>query len=387
MDTIISDQLTPIELSIDQIYLDPNNPRFIDDNWRTVVDDKIDQASVQSKAHDKMMERSFNVDKLRANMEINGYLPIDRIIVREFKPEKYVVLEGNRRMTAAKLIQDMHEQGADISESVVQSLQHIPCVEYIGTDDRASWIFQGIRHITGIVGWSAYSKVKMLSERWEETGLTMTELGKQFGLSRYGAGQWIRAYKAYAQAKTESNYTREIDERAYPYFQELFGRSNIKLQEWLGWNNDNNVYRFENDDNLDRFLSWLYPKEDPEDGRELEDISGDWDKRRVGSVQQLRDISYLLRRDPQEFERFLYETELEEAVASARLKEADERREKRRELEHPDSKLLDSIDSLVKQLTYTPIHFKEDLVLKEKLSHGLSELEERIAFVKRNFDD
>ena len=33
MDGIISDQLSPIELNIEQIYLDPNNPRFVDDNW------------------------------------------------------------------------------------------------------------------------------------------------------------------------------------------------------------------------------------------------------------------------------------------------------------------------------------------------------------------
>ena len=43
MDSKISEQLTPVELNIEQIYLDPNNPRFVDDNWRIVQDSKIDQ--------------------------------------------------------------------------------------------------------------------------------------------------------------------------------------------------------------------------------------------------------------------------------------------------------------------------------------------------------
>ena len=224
MDIIISDQLTPINLNVEDIYLDPNNPRFVGDDWRTIHDDEIDKENVQSDTR-KRMARFYNVEKLRMNMEVNGYLPIDRIIVRRFKLDKYVVLEGNRRITAAKQILSSHQPGSEVSEAVLQSLSSIPCLEYTGSDTEASWIFQGIRHITGIVGWSAYNKAKLLSERWDEDkGITLTEVGKQFGLSRYGAGQWIRGYRAFRQAKDESNYSREIDEKVYPYFQELFRR-------------------------------------------------------------------------------------------------------------------------------------------------------------------
>ncbi len=388
MDSKISEQLTPVELNIEQIYLDPNNPRFVDDNWRIVQDSKIDQPNVQLRARERMMARSFNVDKLRANMEINGYLPIDRVVVRRFSDDKYVVLEGNRRITAAKLILEIYEQGAQVSEPVLSSLKKIPCLEYVGTDSQASWILQGLRHITGIVGWSAFSKAKMLTERWEDGAQNMTELGNQFGLSRYGAAQWIRAYKAFIQAKTESNYTQEINKRAYPYFQELFGRSNVKLVEWLGWNNDSNVYRFENEDNLDHFLSWLYPKDDPEDGRDLDDIRGNWEERRVGNVQQLRDVSYLLRTDVQQFEGFLHGAELETAVAEAKVKEADERRERIRiKQDHPAERLLESMETLENQLADTPIRFKEDLDLRQKLLDKIRNLEDRLSKVKIHFGD
>ena len=383
MDIIISDQLTPINLNVADIYLDPNNPRFVGDDWRTIHDDEIDKENIQSDTR-KRMARFYNVEKLRMNMEVNGYLPIDRIIVRRFKLDKYVVLEGNRRITAAKQILSSHQPGSEVSKAVLQSLSSIPCLEYTGSDTEASWIFQGIRHITGIVGWSAYNKAKLLSERWDEDkGITLTEVGKQFGLSRYGAGQWIRGYRAFRQAKDESNYSREIDEKVYPYFQELFGRSNPPLREWLGWNE--NEYKFENELHLDEFLSWIYPKEDPGDGQDIDDLLGEWDKRIIGNVQRLRDISYLLRNNPQEFQRFRSNNDLDTAISSARVKEAAEKLEGERQ---PAKKLLQSMDDLIKRLGDTPtIRFDKDDELKKALLGKLESLQNAVADVKNAFSD
>src|SRR3954451_2875597 len=95
--------LKTIAVPLERIYLDPNNPRFVGPNWVDVPDQEIDSEAVQEKTRLKLKEE-HGVDKLRMSMEANGYLPIDRIIVREFKPDKFVVLEGNRRICAAKLV-------------------------------------------------------------------------------------------------------------------------------------------------------------------------------------------------------------------------------------------------------------------------------------------
>ena len=43
-----------------------------------------------------------------------------------------------------------------------------------------------------------------------------------------------KGYYAFIQAAEESDYTQEIDERAYPYLQEIFSRSNRFLK--IGYN-------------------------------------------------------------------------------------------------------------------------------------------------------
>ena len=323
MNKIYAEQLSPRNIPIDSIYLDPNNPRFASDDFSEIGDDAIDRDEVQREALSRMV-RYHNVDKLRINMEENGYLPIDRIIVRQFKEDMYVVLEGNRRITAAKQLLDLYRKDALTDEDVKKSLETIPCLEYTGSEPKAAWLFQGIRHISGIAEWSAYSKARLLSERREIEGKNLTEVGKQFGLTRYGAGQWIRGYKAFKQVKDGSNYYRELDDKAYTYFQEIFHRSNIPLREWLDWyeNDKENTFEFRNVQNLDEFLSWLYPKDDPEDGRDIDDLIGDWDRRVIPTARSLRDVSFLIRRATPQFEHFRSDRNLQSATAIARLQEA-----------------------------------------------------------------
>ena len=204
----IFQDLVPITIPLEFIFLDPNNPRFVGPKWQAIQDADIDNETTQENAR-VLLVRDYGVEKLRMNMEVNGYLPMDRVVVRKFKEEKYVVLEGNRRICAAKMIAPIGTDGAQVAQEVLDSVREIPCLEYVGTEADAAWIFQGLRHITGISEWSAYNKAKLLVEQMEREHLGLTEAGKRFGLSAFGAGQWVRGYYAFKQAREDSDYVRE----------------------------------------------------------------------------------------------------------------------------------------------------------------------------------
>lgn len=383
MDSIISDQLTPIELSIDQIYLDPNNPRFVDDAWMTILDERIDHENVQRNAQEKMI-KNHDVDKLRMNMEINGFLPIDQVIVREFKPDKFVVLEGNRRITAAKLIVDLECKGVAIDAKVMDSISTINCLLYTGTDNQAAWIFQGLRHITGIKPWSAYNKAKLMNELLQEEGKNLTQVGKQFGLSAFGAGQWIRGYNAFRQAKDDSEYSGDVKESSYTYFQELFGRSNLPLRQWMEWNDSK--YQFEDSLAFNEFLGWLYPKpneDEIDEDVDPDDVFGDWDNRRILTNRGLRDVSYLIKNATPQFEEFRIGENLTKSVASARLAEAQDEADSRR---RPALELLRSMDELTRELRNIPtLRFKNDDEMRDQLLEKLALLQASIQEISYEF--
>jgi hypothetical protein len=317
----ISQDLVPISIPLTKIYLDPNNPRFVTSDWQDIPETDVPLESVQEQARARLV-RSYGIDKLKMSMEVNGYLPIDRVVVRAIKNSEYVVLEGNRRICAAKLIGPIDSEGKNVSEEVLASFKEIPCLEYIGQESDASWIFQGLRHISGIVEWSAYNKAKLLVEQMESEHLGLTEVGRRFGLSPFGAGQWVRGFYAFKQAKQESDYIAEVEERSYLFFQELFSRSSIKVREWLEW--DEESHKFNNALNFNEFVSWIYPKPD---GDEAGTALGDFEKRRLLRRDDIRALAGLIESDEPSFQQFRTGQALPDVLAMAAAKELQRKAE------------------------------------------------------------
>lgn len=367
--------LTPLDLPLESIYLDPNNPRFTEAEWEYVPQSEWDRPDVQEKAQRRLVG-DFDVEKLRMNMEVNGYLPIDRVIVRKFGDEKYLVLEGNRRICAAKMIGEVALDGTSVAGSVLDSLKEIPCLVYTGTDQDAAWIFQGLRHISGVTEWSAFNKAKLLVEQMEKDSLNLTEVGKRFGLTAHGAGQWVRGYNAFSQARQSSDYINEVDERSYPYFQELFGRSSTPVREWLEW--DESKYEFANKLNFDEFISWLYPRGRGAEG-EAGSKKGDFDKRRIARRDDLRQIAGLMTTDKELFEQFRGGTDLETCYSLALTRKFEEEAKRRAD---PVLDLFVAVEQCVKIIRNVPYRAMKDESTRDKILSSLAELEAAINDVK-----
>ncbi len=373
-DPTLSQDLRSIDVPLGNIYLDPNNPRFVNSDWQSIPDKEIANKEIQEATQIRMV-RDFEVEKLRMNMEVNGYLPIDRVVVREFEKDKYVVLEGNRRICAAKMISDYTLSGAETSKAVKASLVSIPCLQYTGADREASWIFQGIRHIVGVVEWSAFNKAKLLVEQMESSGLSLSEVGQRFGLTSHGAGQWVRGYYAFQQARENSDYINEVDERAYPFFQELFGRTSVPVREWLEWNESE--YKFKNLLNFNEFIGWLYPKAaDNESGSAAK---GDWDKRRLSRRDDIRTLSYLMTEAPDYFSQFRNGSDLSHSYSAALAKKLEDDAKKNMDVV---SQVFEAIDLCSRTLKNIPLRLVKDHAHRNRLFAQLSDLESVITEIK-----
>lgn len=101
--------LESVQVKLDDLYLNPNNPRIIGKRRRQLVtDDRIIESKVQESILEEMKHEGLNdiIEKVKKM----GFLPIDRIVVRKIKnyPDKYLVLEGNRRTSSLKILKDEH---------------------------------------------------------------------------------------------------------------------------------------------------------------------------------------------------------------------------------------------------------------------------------------
>jgi len=208
----------------------------------------------------------------------------------------------------------------------------------------------------------------------EQEHLNLTDAGKRFGLSAFGAGQWVRGYYAFKQAREESDYVIEVDERSYPYFQELFSRSSAPVREWLGWKEEE--YKFKNLLNVNEFVGWLYPR--PADA-ETSDVLGNFDARRLSRRDDIRLVAFLLKGSEKYFQQFRNGQDLEGtyAIASAEIYQ-----QKLEEAADRVGAVFNAISACTKALDDIPHKVFTDKDLKAQLDAKIKDLETAIASVK-----
>lgn len=244
-------------LKLDSIYLDPNNPRFIDGQHDEVDDQRIVDPNIQKFTLSRM-EKDHDVESLKATIEQMGFLKINRIVVRELTPHPgcFVVVEGNRRMSACKSLMAQSNQGKNLDDEVLDSINNIEALVYTGLDPFISWELQGVNHLTGIRAWSPYNQAFHLVQKMENEGLTPRSVAKMFGLSASGAAKMIRAYYGLKQLLEDEDYGDRANNSHYSYFEEALGKPDVK--SWLEW--DDSSKKFKNTANLHKFYSWFLPE-------------------------------------------------------------------------------------------------------------------------------
>lgn len=271
------DKLEPIKVSLEDLYLDPNNPRFWSEAAkRPVSDKKTIEESVQNNTFRSISKHG--VEELFFSILRNGFLPLDRLVVRKLdvEEEAYVVLEGNRRLAALRELHNRIENDAidpddadeDYLEKIAESTQNVEVLLYEGEAGAdISWLLQGIRHISGIKEWQPAQRAKLVADQIDEKGLGLREVGQMFGLSAIAVGRLYRAFKGLEQMKADEEYSRKADNSYFSLFEEAY--RNQTVRKWLGWSDEES--EFTDLDNLRTFYAWISPDEENDDRRRLHD--------------------------------------------------------------------------------------------------------------------
>ncbi len=264
----IIEKLEPLKVNIDNILLDPNNPRFADIesnnifvNERRFAEPKIQDAAI------KKMKQNFDVDVLVNTIKEIGFLPIDKIIIREWSYgkecdiPKYVVIEGNRRITALKNIMEQYETGIiDLTDEQIDNFSNINVLLLRDADKEPflTTLIPGLRHVSGIKDWGPYQKSKLIYELREIQNLSSQESAEAMGLSILKANNLYRSYKVFTQMTEDEEYGDLINARMFSFAEETIKQKALK--DWLSW--DDKTKEILNKDNLNTLLSLFVVKDD-----------------------------------------------------------------------------------------------------------------------------
>lgn len=260
--------LSPVAVALSQLYLDPANPRLstVDDPegvGETAYNDCYAlEAATQNDLQEKLRADSNSFSDLINKIRSQGFLPIDRIVVRRAQcaetsvndAARYIVLEGNRRVAALKAIQSSPTVNL-LGQPIRSTLDPIEVLLYQGEDPQVAWKIQGLRHISGVREWGAFQRARYLHEMLEGQGLDIEDLHQTTGYRVSEVRRYVNAYIGFMQAH---GLRPEIIERDFSFFQEAIfagGAAGANLLKWLAW--DEEAKKFIDVSNLSTLLDLI----------------------------------------------------------------------------------------------------------------------------------
>lgn len=281
-----------LDIPIGKLQLDNQNPRLAQEY----------QGANQTKILRVLIDE-FDVEELAYSMAENGYFDEEPLVVvptklpQEYRANKFkgvdeyqsalkklvqdddvnfVVVEGNRRTAAAKLLMDSSlrvdmEVGIDFpkpkNEQVKDDLKIIPAIFYESRKDISPYL--GVRHIIGISKWEAYARAVFIARRIEDGLKTkskiderITEIQKQIGDRSDVIRKQYICFKLVEQAETDLGFDTANIKRKFSLV--TVALNQVAIREYLGVPSykeadlSKALVTTKKLDSLERVLTWIF---------------------------------------------------------------------------------------------------------------------------------
>jgi superfamily II DNA or RNA helicase len=258
-DTPPSSDIQEVEVETKFLVLDPNNPRFLTQQEEKIPLEKCLDQDVVIKTHKQMTSAdanafNFRINELKASIVTNGYRPVDRIFVRSIpNTDHYLVIEGNRRVTA---IREILESENPDHEPIKKQLQKIK-VAVITADLTEAELkakittILGIRHHGSLKKWSPFAQARNIYKHYKELQGDDTEfewdgessgIGEQvadaLSISAKEVKERLRVYRAMEQLEANLDFepNAKMNQRYYSVISDVLNRKQKGLNDYLPFN-------------------------------------------------------------------------------------------------------------------------------------------------------
>ena len=214
------------KLRTDSLHFDIANPRLCEFG--------ITESTPQNELLDKLWG-AMGAEEILLSIAASGFFPHEPLIVipKSKIPDEFVVVEGNRRLAAVRVIRDPEflkkyssTRLPNIREEIRAQLEELPCL--IVKSREEVWQFLGFKHVNGAAKWSSYAKAKFIAQVHHDYGLPIVEIAGQIGDTSKVAQKLYRAQMVIEQA--EKNKIFDLGDINAPrlYFSHLYNGLNLE---------------------------------------------------------------------------------------------------------------------------------------------------------------
>lgn len=276
-------------LSLNSLLLDENNPRF----------GLQEHGNGQEQILDHIVTK-FGVDDVLSSLAVNGYFESEPLVCRRVgDSDKFVVLEGNRRLAACLiLVKDQRAKDHEArttnfrklwAKSGSPSIDPVPAIVFEESEqEKVLLSYLGVRHIASSQPWDSYAKAAWVAQVVETGELDVESVAKMIGdqhrtISRLLQGYYVVQQLIEArQFKPQDSVRRgrgSVTEYPFSWVYTMLGYASV--QEFLQISADAAARRP------------IPPEKLSQGGLLLKSMFGDRSRGRNASVEDSRELSLL----------------------------------------------------------------------------------------------
>lgn len=257
-------------IDISKLKFDPENPR---------LPSKYNGMKDEMEIIDYML-RYGNIVELMKSIGETGYSDAEPLLVTKNNEGTYIVIEGNRRLAALKLLNNpdlakvKKKSIIEVLNEVKATPKEVPVIVYQERDDVLDYL--GYRHITGVKDWGSLEKARYLKQLYERhIGQNSKDiyriLAKMIGSRSDYVEKLICALFLYDEANDEAYYGSKINEEdiSFSFLTTALGYSAIidyiELTKELSYNKE----KFED------IFTWLFNEDKKviSDSRQIKELA------------------------------------------------------------------------------------------------------------------
>lgn len=204
-------------LSASELHFDSRNPRLAEYN-------------ISSSSEDvtlKILWQEMDVKELVMSILANGFFDSEPLFVI-WEDEKWVVIEGNRRLAAIKSIlnpQLLSSRMSPFLDTITSDFQStlsakVPVVKMQSREE--AWRYIGFKHVKGAAKWDSYAKAKYIAQVHRDFKVSLAEIAAQIGDSKRTTLRLYRGLSILEQAERMTDFRRDDVYYERIYFSHLY---------------------------------------------------------------------------------------------------------------------------------------------------------------------
>jgi hypothetical protein len=220
---------------VDSLLLDDENPRLV-----AVSDTKTQDQLV------RVLWDEMAVSEVALSIAANGFFEEEPLFIVPGDPSRpeqkgrFVVVEGNRRLAAVKLLRDADlrrlVKATDLpklAEAQCRALDQLPVSVY--PNKKSLWEYFGFRHVNGPKEWDSFSKAAYIANVRRKYGVSLDEIARRIGDQHSTVTRIYRGIVLLEQAERMTDFKREDRIANRFFFSHLYTAADQKeYQEFLG---------------------------------------------------------------------------------------------------------------------------------------------------------